>query len=133
MQSCRWSLPIARSVRRLRAPDTAPASVFGPEISTGGRARPASGLLGRGSEGQARVLVGVRVPAMRLLVGEHDLRRRLVALRHRQEGDENQDAAEEYVARLGGPEAEAAVLVAVLGEEVADRSAEWAREDVREP
>src|SRR3954469_18521096 len=38
------------------------------------------------------------------LLGEYDLRRRLVALRPRQEDDQRQNAAEEDVARVGGAE-----------------------------
>src|SRR5919107_2813266 len=62
-----------------------------------------------------------------------DRRRCLVALRDAQEHDEREDAAEEDVAGAGRAETQAAVLVAVLGHEVADRGAQRSGEDVGEP
>src|SRR4051794_15472293 len=65
--------------------------------------------------------------------GRGVLRLRDVAARDREEDDEPQDAGEEDVARARGAKPEAAVLLAVLRHEVADRGAQRARQDVREP
>src|SRR4051812_6963543 len=58
---------------------------------------------------------------------------RLVVARDREPRDQREDAREEDVAGAGGAEAEAAVLVAVLGHEVADRGAQRPGHDVGEP
>ena len=64
---------------------------------------------------------------------EDPLRWRLVALRDAQVDDEGQDAAQEDVARPGRPEAQTAVLVAVLRHLVADRRTQRPGHDVCEP
>src|SRR3954470_17938851 len=75
----------------------------------------------------------VVVPGRLRLVLLDQLARRLVAPRDGQVQHQDQDAAEEEVARDRRAESEPAVLVAVLREEVADRRAQRPSHDVGKP